>query len=619
MENFRFKNLSLFTKLLIFALSIGLATAFAIGLIAIRSSSNALEEETSSKVTALSQLKKNAIEGFYQNVFSDLTALSKSYDINQLLSEVGNVDFTNDNEYLQITKSLKSYIVANGYYDVMLINPDDGHVIFNIGQNSQEEQAFINSFDESNTEYSDTWHHSIETGEVSISDMYKNASTNNQAAQLVTCPVLDAQNHIVSIVAIQVPDTLINHIVNSNTGLGESGESCLVGKDHIMRSDSRFIDHAILNTKLDSKVADLGLNGKKGIQTITDYRGKKALCAYDRVNIGDLGWAILTKMDDAEAIRATQTLEQILWLTMAIVAGIVIILSYLFAKKISNPIEQAATYVEEVSNGNLTATLQLNQNDEVGKMITGLNQMTARLRHVITEVIMGANNLNTVSEQLSTSSSQLSQNSNEQAASVEEISSTMEEIVTIISSNANNSQATEKIFLETQKQIDQLAQHTNKTIEANQIISHRTSVIKELSNQTNILALNAAVEAANSGTSGKGFAVVASEVRKLAEKSREAALEIEYDVKEGVETSAQTGTIMDLILPEIIKSSDLIKEIALASAEQNQGANQVNYAIQQLNQMTQETAAASEELAASSEEMTMQAGRLKEITSFFKI
>jgi len=152
-----------------------------------------------------------------------------------------------------------------------------------------------------------------------------------------------------------------------------------------------------------------------------------------------------------------------------------------------------------------------------------------------------------------------------------------------------------------------------------QDIAEKVSIIGEIARQTNILALNAAVEAARAGEHGKGFAVVAAEVRKLAERSQVAAVEIDLLTKNSVKATDESGRLLAAIAPEIGKTAKLVQEIAAASIEQNSGADQVNNAIQQLNQVTQQNAAASEEMATSSEELAGQAEALLEMISFFKL
>jgi methyl-accepting chemotaxis protein len=134
-----------------------------------------------------------------------------------------------------------------------------------------------------------------------------------------------------------------------------------------------------------------------------------------------------------------------------------------------------------------------------------------------------------------------------------------------------------------------------------------------------MLALNAAIEAARAGEHGKGFAVVAAEVRKLAERSGQAAGEISELSANSVQVAEQAGQMLEKIVPDIQKTAELIQEIAAASNEQNSGAEQINKAVQQLDQVIQQNASSSEEMASTSEELSSQAEQLQQTMAFFQI
>lgn len=249
-------------------------------------------------------------------------------------------------------------------------------------------------------------------------------------------------------------------------------------------------------------------------------------------------------------------------------------------------------------------------------IIKNITNIVAKLKELISFVQVASDNISSASTQLNSSSQQMSEGATEQAAAAEEVSSSMEQIASSIQQNTENALQTEKIAVKVAQDIIEGNKAVSHTVQSMKEIADRISIIGDIARQTNLLALNAAVEAARAGDYGRGFAVVASEVRKLAERSQIAALEINNLSKAGVIIAEKSGKLLEEIVPEIQKTSKLVQEISLSSIEQNTGANEVNRALQQLNQVIQQNAATSEEMAASSEELSSQAEQLKEVISF---
>jgi len=333
----------------------------------------------------------------------------------------------------------------------------------------------------------------------------------------------------------------------------------------------------------------------------------------------DTPWSFCMTVPLNEALSDAHRLMLISIILGIIGLALMAVVIYFIANNITNSVRSGVNLAKRVADGDLSLHIEVDREDEIGDLSRTLNFMSDRLKEMVTKIVESSNNIAAAGEQISAGSNQLSTGASQQASNTEEISSSMEEMVSNIQQNTDNSRQAESISMQTVGSVEKVSGATRESVISVREIASKISIINDIAFQTNLLALNAAVEAARAGEHGRGFAVVASEVRKLAERSKIAAGEIEVLSRSSLKVTDEAGRLMEDLIPQIQKSSHLVADITAASMEQNAGAEQVNNAIQQLNVVTQQNAASAEEMASSAAELSRQAEELISMTQFFKI
>ncbi|CCH49056.1 methyl-accepting chemotaxis protein [Pseudodesulfovibrio piezophilus] len=276
---------------------------------------------------------------------------------------------------------------------------------------------------------------------------------------------------------------------------------------------------------------------------------------------------------------------------------------------------EIAGIAKSIAQGNLDLDLDAQAVGVYGDM----RDMAAKLTEVVTSVRVSSSNVASGSNELSSSAQMLSQGATEQAAAVEEVSASVEQMAGNIRQNTENAITTEEIAKTSARDAGESGTAVTEAVSAMKNIAEKISIIEEIARQTNLLALNAAIEAARAGEHGKGFAVVAAEVRKLAERSGQAAGEISQLSTTSVDIAERAGKMLDTLVPNIRRTAELVQQIATASNEQNTGAEEINRAMSQLDTVIQQNASAAEEMASTSEELSGQSQHLEQTIAFFQV
>lgn len=647
---FNVRYWSLKTKLTLAFLFVGLLPALIVTTISTLKFSTNIEYQVSQSLQAINQIKRAQIETFFSERHADIQILANT---------VPNLDEHSYDTYFT------DYIKLYGYYDLFLI--DAQGLIYYTQAKEADYQTNILTGQYASSNLGTLIQQVKQSGSYGIIDYQPYAPSNDEPAAFIAIPIQGSD----IILALQISSEGTNKIMGLRDGMGETGESYLVGEDKLMRSDS-YLDptnHSIkasfagnvTNNGVDTDAVNRALNGEKGVATIKDYNGNLVLSAYDSITIGDFRWVIISEIDDAEALASVKQGTLLSVLLIAGSAVIVALIGFFFAQKIANPIIAAASIADKVAAGDLTANITVHAHDEVGTLQTALHTMINNLRSMILElsnvaVQQGttATELASVTEETSAAVTEQQSQTMQVVAATTEMSATIREIATTTATASN-------ICEEIQRKSKQGAAHIESTYSALVALGETTQttaeqvatlrqdsdrivnvlgVIKQIADQTNLLALNAAIEAARAGEQGRGFAVVADEVRNLAQSTQKSTIEIDVIIEAIVKSSnaavetmtanvEQTTRVQEIanqanqinseVAAEVNGIFDIVVQIATATEQQTMTIDEIAKNIEAINTGTTETELAVRHIAESSHELSRMANVLNDEAQKFTL
>jgi methyl-accepting chemotaxis protein len=536
------------------------------------------------------------------------------------------------------------YVDMYGYYDMFVMNPD-GYVFYTASKEADYQTNMVSG------KYKDSGlgklvRNVIGTKKYGIADFEPYAPSNGEPAAFIAQPVTQG-GKVEMVIALQLSLDAINEVMQQRDGMGETGETYLVGSDKLMRSDS-FLDptnHSVKASFANPSVGSVNtdatkkaLAGETGAEIIIDYNGNPVLSAYTPLKIGDTTWALIAEIDESEAFAAVDAMEKMMLILAVIGVAIILFAAYLIARSLSGPIIAMTDSMKELAGGNLDAHVPAQgRPDEIGEMADAvqvfkdnairvkemeaeqeaakqraeeekratMNQMADEFQASVGGIVETVSSASTQMQSTAQSMSSTAEETSRQATAVaaaaeqasanvqtvasaaEELSSSISEIGRQVSQSSEIAGRAVRDANNTNQQIEGLAKAADK-------IGEVVALITDIAEQTNLLALNATIEAARAGDAGKGFAVVASEVKNLANQTAKATDEISGQIG-GIQTATKDAVVA-------------IKGIGTTIGEINEIASTIAAAVEEQGAATQEIARNVEQAAAGTNDVTSNIG-----------
>lgn len=568
---------------------------------------------------------------------------------------------------------LRRFMELRGYYDVFLISPE-GDIVYSVFKEEDYATNLMNG-EWKDSGLADAFRDAMKTGtgagadSIAFSDFHAYAPSHGAPASFIAAPIMGARG-LVGVLAFQMPIGRINRIMQATDGMGETGETYLVGADLLMRSDSRFSrESTILARRVDTAATRAAFRDGNGFVEAPDYRGEPVISAFETLEFEGVRWAILGEKDTAEILAPVHTLRnRIIFASLAVLLVLTLV-GWLAARTITQPLISMCGVMSRLANHNLDVEISGDQRgDEIGSMAKALRvfkenmseadrmrreQEAAEARaeqekrslmnkiaddfkdavgSIIAMVSSSATELNATSATMASTAEQTRQQSSAVAAAAEQASGNVQTVASATEEMAASVDEIKRRIVESSeisKQAVSEADQANHAVkglsDGAERIGNVVQMIQDIANQTNLLALNATIEAARAGEAGKGFAVVASEVKALASQTAKATDEIGMQIAamqnstresvsriEGIgQTITQMNDISSTIAAAVEEQASANIEIARSVQEAATGTTEVSANITGVSQAAGDTGAAAAQVQSASAELARQSSLLE--------
>lgn len=658
---------------------------FAIGMvtaITFTYSKHTLQDASFRQLTAVREIKKKQIVDYLQARISDLSILAQSSDIRDSFKKLKkyhdegggapNSGYSIDTPayqqiYNEIDPYFRKYLDAYGYPDMYFICAAHGHVMYTVSRgNDLGTNLKVGTFRDSGL--GRLWSRVVREKRTVLMDFSQYAPDNKKPAAFIGTPLYNEAGDLYAVLSLQLNSWEINQIMQEKEGMGDTGETYLVGNDYLMRSDSRLSEGTTLMLRrAKTESVHLGLQHQSGEIVTTNYRGQEVLSSFTDIGLNevlsaDFDWIIVAEITTAEAFSPIRELAK----NTALLALLLIFLSslvgYSIARPIVRPLAELSEKFSRISTGDLTVEVtKTHRQDEVGKLMNAVYHMVHTLRNQVEKIKGGTNSLAASISEISATVTQLATSSTETSATIIEVGSTVEEVrhtvhltsdkaeqVAREASQANQismagKQASEEAvdgMKKINEEMEYIAESIIRLSEQTQNIGEIIGAVNDLTDQSNLLSVNAAIEAAKAGEYGKGFAVVAQEVKSLAEQSKEATSQVKTilndiqkatsaavmatergskAVEAGMNLTGEAGDTIATLERTVAESSQAVDQISASSQQQLAGVDQLVMAMENIKEATAQNVDSTKQIENATHALEDLSRSLKMVAERFKV
>jgi len=655
-------------KLPVVLIALAAVTGVVLGAVGYFKSSGEIVSAAESKLEALLEARKTSLDDYLKSVADDVVIMSENAMITEetltfqyalefkkggaerirtayieknpdpkAREKLNKADGTRYSKaHARVHPILRRYAKIRGYYDAFLVDAK-GLIVYSV---FKEDDYGTNLVD---GPYKDTdlatLYKKIKEkptrGVALFSDFKPYAPSAGASASFIAAALLDGEEFLGAVV-FQIADDKINHVMQQATGLGETGETYLVGSDYLMRSDSRFSKEKTLGkVKIEAEAAKAVIAGESGLLKGKDYHGDDVLTAFAPLDFLGVRWGVMAEIDQSEVMGPLASMRNFMIITCLVVIAVASAIGIGFGRSIAGPIANMTSAMGRLAGGDTSVDVPAQgRSDEIGEMaeavqvfkdnavemegleaekkrneakaaeekkammakladdfqasiggvVQSVSSASTEMQSSAEAMSMTATETNSRANVVATASDQASNNVQTVASAAEELSSSIGEISRQVSESTRITATAVEEAQRTNEMVEGLATASSK-------IGEVVSLITDIAEQTNLLALNATIEAARAGDAGKGFAVVASEVKNLANQTAKATEEIAAQIGNVQGATADSVKAIGGIANTIGQVNEIASTIAAAVEEQGAATQEIARNVEQASAGTQEVTA----------------------------